>query len=251
MTTITIKQIVATAMLAFSVGVFAEVAKITQAEVDLAVTNEILRCIHDDDAEMAENVIRSKGATDSMLAQAYSRVMHKNKNAPVASEAAAYFQSATYGFSKTANENQLTNLLNVAETSTIGTHAVSAILAFHARKPASRFFVTWGTNMLHAASTSPKVKTAIWECFTKEMQMQAQPSDARRCIMDCARDSLDDDPSSAFYADRILEQNDPRYKQSESRRRMAAKMGAKTAAEGLNDVLRGYFQSISEMEKNK
>lgn len=224
---------------------------ISQEEVDSFVDNGILMCIHDDDALEFENSIKERGATNEMLAQAYLAVAHKTKNAVRGSTEAGKFSAAVGGFVNCADNSQLTNLLQIAESTTNELSATDALLTFCNKVPCSRDFVTWGDMMLQSTDVTLYVKSSIWEKLDTAYKANDATMEIKTNILSIARKSLTSDPSSVFYADRILAENDPLYRDGGQRKQIANEIISRKDTIGMNPTIKAYFQSVSGDTKTK
>lgn len=219
-------------------------ASIFQNEVDFVVTNDILRCVHDEDVEFAEAELKRQGASNEMIARAYYSAVQRTKNAQRFSDEAAMFQSAAYGFSKIADIHQLTNLLWIAETSTNDCNAVTAVTAFYSRHPSSLEFVRWGVGALRGTNSTSRVKSTVWALFSKTMQSPELRSDVRSAIMEQARNAMSGNLVDMFYADHILSENDRHYRDGKLRRQMMQRAIKERDMNGVDQTIRKYFLSI-------
>lgn len=224
---------------------------ISQEEVNSIVDNEVLQCVHDEDAEGFERKLIERGASNEMIAHAYCRAMERAKNILPGNVGSEQFQSAAYGFARFADASQLTNLLQIAEATSNNCNAVNAIFLFHSRVAEAMIFVSWGKQMLYDDNVSEQVKTAIWECFTKELKSEAVSENVRTNILCIANKSLSGNANSVFYADRILADYDHVYRQGVLRKEVAREMISTMGKNGANESVTRHFQSILENDLQK
>lgn len=234
-----------TMCLAALIATFAETAfgTVSQEEVLRIVDAQILQCEHDEDATLMEADLRRRGATDDMLAHGYSTVMFKTKDAPKNSVDSAKFQSAVCGFSRIAGIGQLTNLLQIASSTTVDVNSSLAIRCMHLRAPFSRPLLHWCITE-SCKTNSPEVTSAIWTCLDKTLKVANLPEDIRHDILKCARKGIGGSPLSAFAADRILAEHEPTYRNSALRRQVASRIVALKGVP-MTDVVRRHFESLS------
>ena len=218
---------------------------ITQAEVDRAVGSEILMCEHGEDAEAIEKALKERGATDEMLAHGYYLAMSKTRNAEKGRLDSEKFHSAVFGFANVARGGMLTNLLNVAMSSTNDLDVSDVILAYHGREPGSRILLRWCMDEASQTNCPRHVHATIWGCLAKSMRMADLPRDVRDDILRFSRKGVLADPMSVFEADRILCMHDPLYARSLLRKQVSSRVlslgdGSVTAA------VRRHFEAVSK-----
>lgn len=223
--------------------------EISQQEVDHIVDSEILMCEHDEDAENIEADLKGRGATEDMLAQGYSSAIRKTLNAPSGSLESEKFHSAVFGFAKVAKSSVLTNLLQVATSSTNDLNASEAILAYQGRDPSSRALMQWCMKEASRTNCQKRVHAAIWECLGKGMRMTELPKDVKEDILSVARMGVLGNPMTAFEADHILVEHDPLYVTSLLRKRAISRIGSLGKGE-TSKVVKQYFERLKiEAEK--
>lgn len=220
----------------------------SQQKVDEVVADEIVQFEHGEDAESAVRVLKAQGVTDEMLGSAYLKIVRKKMFAVRRSVDAANLNNAMWGLSQYGTENQLTNLLYVAENATDEITVTSAVFAYHAREGRSPRFLDWAQRILRQPNRSRRIKNDIWSCLSRDIKAKECSEKCRSRILRMARESLETDLEGAFYPDRILAAYDAAYRTGTERRKIAEKVLSK---QNLNEVVRRHFGSVTGKDPAK
>lgn len=190
-----------TAMLAIAVvssmSIVDGVAQIAQNEIDRVVDGEVLLSLHPDDAQASIDYLKEHGVSNRDIADAIARILRENYNAPRDEEGSVKSNSAIHWLEVLGDQNQITNLLFVAQVST-NVHASSAIRAYYRRTDNKREFVDAAENLLSRRGMD-QLKSTVWGLLEKE----ADGTQKERVIA-IANGKLRDGFIDFYYADIIL-----------------------------------------------
>ena len=115
-------------------GTFAEKPQMTQAEADVIVEREMFKFIHHDDWMDAIKYWKERGITDEMFAESYAKIARRTMNAPEGTKEHRMCSWAVGdGLRHHANEQQLSNLIYIAECASNTLVRQTAIHAFYTR----------------------------------------------------------------------------------------------------------------------
>lgn len=173
------------------------VDKISQAEIDRVVNEEVLLSLHPDDAQDSINYLKEHGASNRDIADAIARVLRENHNAPRDEEGSIKSNSAIHWLEVLGDQNQITNLLFVAQVST-NVHASLAIRAYYRRTDNKRGFVDAAENLLLRRDMD-QLKSTVWCLLEKEAE---GPQKER--VLAIANGKLRGDFIDFYHADIIL-----------------------------------------------
>ena len=154
--------------LASAVSIAEEVVRITQSEIERVVDEEVLLSLHPDDARASIDYLREQGAGNRDIADAIVRILRENYNAPKDEEGSVKANSAIHWLEVLGDQNQMSNLLFVAQVST-NVHASSAIRAFYRRTANKREFVDAAENLL-SRPRMDQLKSTVWDLLEKEAE---------------------------------------------------------------------------------
>ena len=102
---------------------------LTQDEIDHVVDAEVLRSMHPDDAQASIDFLKGRGATTSEIADSIGRSLRRNLNVSKDDEGNHKANAAIHWLEVLGDQNQISNLLYVAQVAT-NVHAAAAARAY-------------------------------------------------------------------------------------------------------------------------
>ena len=192
-------------VLACSMTMHAEA--IDQKKVDRVVDEEIALYYHHEDAASAIEALKKEGATQEMLVSSFAKILRRDLNSGLDEPANVRMNSAIYWFGEMASQDQLTNLVFVAETAT-NNHARTALFAYHRHCRDKARFVEICRSCLRQKKMEP-LHWGIWNCLEQELN-----GPHRESVLKVAMENVSESDLRVLYADRLLVRTRPEYKKS-------------------------------------
>ena len=188
----------------------ADKKKLSKSELDRIIEERILLYTHPDDAQGAIEALKKKGVTDYEIVESMAKCLRRDMNCPKEEVGCARADSAMWWIAELGDQNQMSNLLYVAQTATNQLSAGSAILAYHGGvKDKERFL----KDALPLLERSYRLKSAIWWCLMEEAK-----GPMRERIVSIATEKVDKGDVNVYYADLVLAKWKPGYADSAKRR---------------------------------
>lgn len=211
-----------------------------QSDVDRIVDSETLLYMHHEDVQMSIDGLKSRGATDSMIAEAMCRVLRRDCNAGVDEEGCVKANSALYWLEQIGDGNQQTNFLYVASNAT-NNFAAKAAKAFYRRCGDKTKFIGEADKLLDRPGM-PYMKSSIWGCLEKESEGENSERVAR-----LAEKHLKIGDPGLLHADAILVKSKAGYAKSKERIELLRKaVSASEKDKSKSAVREGLQKRIKE-----
>ena len=200
----------------------ADKKKPSKSELDRLIDERVLLYesgdIEHGDGDIAQGAIealRKEGVTDYEIVESMAKCLRRDMNCPKEKAGCVRANAAMWWIAELGNQNQMSNLLYVAQTATNQLSAGSAILAYYRGvKDKERFL----KDALPLLERSHRVKRSIWWCLMEEAK-----GTMRERIVAIASEKANEGYDNLYYADLILEKWKPGYADSQERRKLIIK----------------------------
>ena len=193
---------------------FAEDAGIRQEEVYLIVVDEVLSSMHPHDAQASIDYLKSKGISDYVIAEALSRSLRRDMNSRREEAGSERANAAIHWLEVLGDQNQISNLLYVAQVST-NAHAATAVRAYYRKLGDKGRFIDCA-GLLLGRSGMEQLKASVWDC----LEAEAKEPGRREQVLAVANGQLRNGFINLFYADRILSKWQIGYAKSTMRKKL-------------------------------
>ena len=197
-------------------GTFAEKPQMTQAEADVVVEREMFKFIHHDDWMDAIKYWKERGITDEMFAESYAKIARRTMNAPEGTKEHRMCSWAVGdGLRHHANEQQLTNLIYIAECASNTLVRQTAIHAFYTRTTKTHQYLDFVERQLKRKDLNYGICSTLFVGL--RLDYDAQPKKAvklRERIAMIALDQVLKKGPALVSADILLRQSYPDYANS-------------------------------------
>ena len=175
----------------------ADKKKLSKSELDRIIDERVLLYMHRDVARGAIEALRKEGVADYEIVESMAKCLRRDMNCPKEKVGCARADSAMWWIAELGDQNQMSNLLYVAQTATNQLSAGSAILAYHGGvKDKERFL----NDAIPLLERSYRLKSAIWWCLMEEAK-----GPMRERIVAIASEKANEGYDNLYYADLILE----------------------------------------------
>lgn len=184
---------------------------LAQDEIDHVVDAEVLRSMHPDDAQASIDFLKGRGATTSAIADSIGRSLRRNLNVPKDDEGNHMANAAIHWLEVLGDQNQISNLLYVAQVAT-NVHAAAAARAYYRKISDKKQFIDIANGLLLRAGMND-LKSTVWICLEKEA------TGAHRAkVLEIANGKLQSGFVNLYYADGILARWQKGYAESVKRK---------------------------------
>ena len=183
-------------------------------ELDRVIDEKVLLWEHHDDAQASIDALKTKGHTNYTIVESMSRCLRRDLNFTNEDIGGYKANMAIYWIGELGDQNQISNLLYVAQVSTNNVLAAAAIQSYHRRINDKGRFLDEALPLLERSS---KLKTAIWWCLEEDAS-----GPMRERIVSAASEKLKAGFENLYYADRILSKWKIGYADSPERKRLIA-----------------------------
>ena len=188
----------------------ADKKKLSKTELDRLIDERILLYTHPDDAQGAIEALKKEGVTDYEIVESMAKCLRRDMNCPKEKVGCARADSAMWWIAELGDQNQMSNLLYVAQTATNLLSAESAILAYYGGvKDKERFL----KDALPLLDRTDDHRSAIWRCLMEEAK-----GPMREKIISIAVEKVNKGDVNVYYADLVLAKWKPGYADSAKRR---------------------------------
>ena len=200
----------------------ADKKKLSKSELDRIIDESIL-LYESGDVEHGEDIaqgaieaLKKKGVTDYEIVESMAKCLRRDMNCPKEEAGCVRAHAAIWWIGYYGDQNQISNLLYVAQNTTRGTIASLAIDAYYGKiKDKERFL----NDAIPLLERSYRLKSAIWRCLMEEAK-----GPMRERIVAIASEKVNEGYDNLYYADLILEKWKPGYADSQERRKLIIKV---------------------------
>ena len=193
----------------------ADKKKLSKSELDRIIDESILLYTHPDDAQGAIEALRKEGVTDYEIVESMAKCLRRDMNCPKEKAGCVRANAAIWWIGYYGDQNQISNLLYVAQNTAQGAEASLAISAYYGKiKDKERFL----NDAIPLLERSYRLKSAIWRCLMEEAK-----GPMRERIVAIASEKVNEGYDNLYYADLILEKWKPGYADSQERRKLIIK----------------------------
>ena len=194
----------------------ADKKKPSKSELDRIIDERVLLYMHRDIAQEAIEALKKKGVTDYEIVESMAKCLRRDMNCPKEEAGCVRAHAAIWWIGYYGDQNQISNLLYVAQNTTRGTIASLAIDAYYGKiKDKERFL----NDAIPLLERSYRLKSAIWRCLMEEAK-----GPMRERIVAIASEKVNEGYDNLYYADLILEKWKPGYADSQERRKLIIKV---------------------------
>ncbi len=199
----------------------ADKKKLSKLELDRIIDERIL-LYESGDVEHGEDIaqgaieaLKKEGVTDYEIVESMAKCLRRDMNCPKEKAGCVRANAAIWWIGYYGDQNQISNLLYVAQNTTRGTIASLAIQAYYDKiKDKERFL----NDAIPLLERSYRLKSAIWRCLMEEAK-----GPMRERIVAIASEKVNEGYDNLYYADLILEKWKPGYADSQERRKLIIK----------------------------
>ena len=188
----------------------ADKKKLSKLELDRIIDERVLLYTHPDDAQGEIEALRKEGVTDYEIVESMAKCLRRDMNCPKEKVGCVRANAAIWWIGYYGDQNQISNLLYVAQNTARGTIASLAIDAYYGKiKDKDRFL----KDVLPLLDRTDDHRSAIWRCLMEEAK-----GPMRERIISIAVEKVNKGDVNVYYADLVLAKWKPGYADSAKRR---------------------------------
>lgn len=205
-----IRLVILTLICSTSCFLYADKKQFSKSDLDRIIDERVLLYIHRDIAQGAIEALKKEGVTDYEIVESMAKCLRRDMNCPKEEVGCARADSAMWWIAELGDQNQMSNLLYVAQTATYHLSVGPAIRAYYGGvKDKERFL----KDVLPLLDRTDDHRSAIWRCLMEEAK-----GPMRERILSIATEKVDKGDVNVYYADLVLAKWKPGYADSAKRR---------------------------------